>query len=59
MISAPRPCSAWSFATPSRDRPQRVDVEARVVSSEHRDLGRSIAICSTSARFFSPPEKPS
>ena len=42
---------------PLRDDPQRVDVQS--VSSSTAYLGRSNAICRISARFFSPPEKPS
>ena len=41
------------------DDAQRVDVEARVVSSRMAISGSSIAIWSISGRFFSPPEKPS
>src|SRR3954452_2806673 len=59
MISPPMPCSAWSLATPcaavrsaSMSRPESV-------SSSTAISGWSIAICRISARFFSPPEKPS
>src|SRR3954465_10778820 len=59
MISAPMPCSAWSFATPSATVRSASMSRPESVSSSTAISGSSIAIWRISARFFSPPEKPS
>src|SRR3954452_1670130 len=59
MISAPMPCSAWSFATPSATVRSASMSSPESVSSSTATCGSSIAIWRISARFFSPPEKPS
>src|SRR3954469_6080132 len=59
MIRAPMPCSAWSLATPSATVRSASMSRPESVSSSTATSGWSIAICRISARFFSPPEKPS
>src|SRR3954462_11640435 len=59
MIRAPMPCSAWSLATPSATVRSASMSRPESVSSRTATSGWSIAICRISARFFSPPEKPS
>src|SRR4051812_11762415 len=59
MISPPMPCSAWSLATPSATVRSASMSRPESVSSSTATSGWSIAICRISARFFSPPEKPS
>src|SRR4051795_13218321 len=59
MIRAPMPCSAWSLATPSATVRSASMSRPESVSSSTAISGCSIAIWRISARFFSPPEKPS
>src|SRR3954447_10114100 len=59
MISAPMPCSSWSFCTPSATVRSASMSRPESVSSRTATSGASIAIWRISARFFSPPEKPS
>src|SRR3954454_4531170 len=59
MISAPMPCSAWSLSTPSATVRSASMSRPESVSSRTATSGASIAIWRISARFFSPPEKPS
>src|SRR5438094_176191 len=59
MISAPMPSSAWSLLTPSATVRSASMSRPESVSSSTATSGRSIAIWRISARFFSPPEKPS
>src|SRR3954471_16086758 len=59
MIRPPMPCSAWSLATPSATVRSASMSRPESVSSSTAISGWSIAICRISARFFSPPEKPS
>src|SRR6185437_13242546 len=59
MISAPRPCSSCRRWTPSATVRSASMSSPESVSSRIAMSGWSIAICRISARFFSPPEKPS
>src|SRR3954470_10975905 len=59
MIRPPMPCSAWSLATPSATVRSASMSRPESVSSSTAISGSSIAIWRISARFFSPPEKPS
>src|SRR3954454_2469594 len=59
MIRAPMTCSAWSLATLSATVRSASMSRPESVSSSTATCGSSIAIWRISARFFSPPEKPS
>src|SRR3954464_237714 len=59
MIRPPMPCSAWSLATPSATVRRASMSRPESVSSSTATSGWSMAIWRISARFFSPPEKPS